>query len=651
MTTYTGTDNPDYLYGDYSSDDILEGKKGDDYLCGSSGNDTYIFNLGDGQDRIDDWGGVDTIQFGSGVTQENLEFQKNNEDLILKIKNTNDQITVQDFFYSYSTSYRIEKLKFADGTEKDLFTILNIGTASDLDDTLISNTQDSVVEAKKGNDVIIDFGGNDTYIFNLGDGQDAVTDSNGTDKIKFGAGISSADLIFERKDDDLIIRIKNTSDQLTVLYHFNDMWDSETQKYTYPCKIETLLFSDSSTLDLSTIQVIIAGTDGSDNIVGYALDDEIFEGKKGDDYISGYSGNDTYIFNIGDGQDRIYDSAGVDTIQFGSGITFDQLEFQKENSGYYDNLIIKINNSTDQIKIEYFLANYSTTYRIEKLKFADGAETDLLSVLNIGTASDSDDTLMTSSQDSIIEAKKGNDTITDLGGNDTYVFNSGDGQDIITDSNGTDKIKFGAGISSVDLIFERKDYDLIIRIRNSNDQITVLNYFSSSWNTNINEYTYFSKIETIVFSNGSTIDLSIIKAKIVGTDLDDSISTYYSDENILEGRKGNDSLYGSYGNDTYIFNLDDGQDRINDYSGSDTIQFGTGITQDHLVFEKDNNDLIIKIKNSTDQITINYFFSSTSDQIEKLKFIDGSEKDLLSLLDIGAHPIRMTFLSPVARIP
>src|SRR5207244_1771995 len=43
-------------------------------------------------------------------------------------------------------------------------------------------------------------------------------------------------------------------------------------------------------------------------------------GLGGNDTLNGGAGNDTYLLGVGDGKDVIVDSAGTDTVRFGSGI-------------------------------------------------------------------------------------------------------------------------------------------------------------------------------------------------------------------------------------------------------------------------------------------------------------------------------------------
>jgi hypothetical protein len=58
--TMQGTDEDDIIFGS-SGNDVLIGGKGDDILYGGKGNDFYIYQPGDGYDRIEDEGGTDTL--------------------------------------------------------------------------------------------------------------------------------------------------------------------------------------------------------------------------------------------------------------------------------------------------------------------------------------------------------------------------------------------------------------------------------------------------------------------------------------------------------------------------------------------------------------------------------------------------------------
>ena len=116
--TLKGDAGDDTLVG-YAGDDTLSGGTGNDSLQGDYGSDTYLFNKGDGNDIISDYGDsadIDTLKLGTGLTVANTVISRNDYDLKLSW-GTTDSVTLKDYFYSESSAtYRIEKIQFSDGT-------------------------------------------------------------------------------------------------------------------------------------------------------------------------------------------------------------------------------------------------------------------------------------------------------------------------------------------------------------------------------------------------------------------------------------------------------------------------------------------------------------------------------------------------------
>ena len=82
-----------------SGNDVLAGSTGDDTLAGGLGDDTYLFNRGDQNEIIQETGGEsDTLLFGEGITKEDLWFHQRNNSLVVTIADTNDDITVEDWY-------------------------------------------------------------------------------------------------------------------------------------------------------------------------------------------------------------------------------------------------------------------------------------------------------------------------------------------------------------------------------------------------------------------------------------------------------------------------------------------------------------------------------------------------------------------------
>ena len=120
--TQTGDENDNKLVGWYGNDilsggsgnDTLSGREGDDILNGGTGNDTlyggkgddtYTFTKNHGQDRIKDDhannanGNIIALQ---DFNSDELWFSKNGDNLIINHIGTDDQISVEDWFYSQS---------------------------------------------------------------------------------------------------------------------------------------------------------------------------------------------------------------------------------------------------------------------------------------------------------------------------------------------------------------------------------------------------------------------------------------------------------------------------------------------------------------------------------------------------------------------
>ncbi|MBQ7980619.1 MAG: hypothetical protein IJ305_03320, partial [Oscillospiraceae bacterium] len=103
VNALNGTGSVDILVGSVngeaisagSGDDILIGGEGNDTLYGGSDIDTYIFNLGDGNDVINEQSyasAADKVVFGEGVSAEDIEISRSGNNMIIKYSE-NDSIT------------------------------------------------------------------------------------------------------------------------------------------------------------------------------------------------------------------------------------------------------------------------------------------------------------------------------------------------------------------------------------------------------------------------------------------------------------------------------------------------------------------------------------------------------------------------------
>ncbi|MEQ9726987.1 calcium-binding protein, partial [Pseudomonas sp. WHRI 8822A] len=107
--------------------------------------------------------------------------------------------------------------------------------------------------------------------------------------------------------------------------------------------------------------------------------------------------------------------------------------------------------------------------------------------------------------------------------------------------------------------------------------------------------------------------------------------------------KGNDTLYGSYNADTYVFNLGDGHDTIieaGSYSDvTDVLRFGEGLAPESLWLQRDDNDLEILVIGSEDRVTISNWYMGGAHRVESFQAATGvtlTESRVQNLVDAMA---------------
>ncbi len=196
----------DTLYGK-DGDDTLVGGIGNDFLQGDKGSDTYVFKDEFGSDIInnfdEDKTSKDTTSFTDNTKKEDLSFLKQSNNLIISKKDTNNQITIQDFFKDdVNLNYTIDELKLKDGTiltGEQIVDIIFTPTNGDDDLSMFYANKDYSIDALDGDDTIITKNGKDTIY--AGRGDDRVESGANSDSIY---GEEGDDNIYGGDGDDII---------------------------------------------------------------------------------------------------------------------------------------------------------------------------------------------------------------------------------------------------------------------------------------------------------------------------------------------------------------------------------------------------------------------------------------------------------------
>jgi Ca2+-binding RTX toxin-like protein len=330
-----GQEGNDYVYG-RDGNDVMDGGVGNDYLSGEAGSDTYLFGRGSGVDTISNYdtsvGKTDTIQFGSGVMPSDVRVTRYNDNLILSINGTSDQLTVSSYFYNYTNGgYKLEQVRFAEGTVWDVAAIKA--------KVLIATEGVDWLKGYEGNDVLSGLGGNDTIYGDVGN--DTLDGGVGNDYLSGDGG----------------------DDTLYGQAGLDNLWGGSGNDLLYGGLDSDYLYGDAG-------NDVMDGGSGNDYVYGRDGND-VMDGGVGNDYLSGEAGSDMYLFGRGSGQDAINDydvtAGSSDKVKF-SGLNPIDLIFA--NNG--NNLNIQINNSSDLLTAHN--QNYSSTYQVEVFEAADGRQ-------------------------------------------------------------------------------------------------------------------------------------------------------------------------------------------------------------------------------------------------------------------------------------
>ncbi|WP_323690456.1 calcium-binding protein [Rhizobium sp. AN95] len=648
--TLVGTSANDSLDG-LEGADTISGGAGDDFADGGLGNDTYLFSRGDGRDVFFGNSGTDTLKLGSNIDKSDILvklYEINHQYLTLKISGTTDEISVVD----------VEKIEFADGTvwtEAQLYQVyadqnstsgddyihtydgddvINTGAG---DDQIYSEDGDDIISGGTGDDYADGNWGNDTYIFNRGDGRDVFDGSFETDTLRFGTNISPSDIIvrlMEANHSFLTLKIAGTTDEISVRdvekIEFADgtVW-TEAQLYQ--------VYADQNS---SSGDDYIHTYDGDDVINTGAGDDRIYSedgddiitGGMGDDYADGNWGNDTYIFNRGDGRDVFDGAFETDILRFGANISPSDIIVRLMEADHTF-LTLQIARTTDEVSVR----------DVEKIEFADGTiwtQSQLYQTYADQNSTSGDDYIHTSYLNDVINSGAGDDRIYGEAGDDIisggtgddyadggsgdniYIFNKGDGRDVFQGGIYNDTIRFGEGILPSDIVVRLNEADqtfFTLRISGSNDEISIRSVEKISFANGV--FWTEAQVHQIYADQNSTTGDDYLYfssgTAIVNTGAGDDRVIMYQGNDVIAGGIGDDYVDGNAGNDVYIFNRGDGKDVFYGSSGSDTLRFGPTIGLGDLrVFSGPSEWTTIFLPDTGDIVEIS--------SVEFVEFADGT---------------------------
>jgi Ca2+-binding RTX toxin-like protein len=528
----------------------LTGNALSNVLQGGAGNN--LLNGGSGDDDLYAGGGKDTVD--GGIGSDTLFLSGNRADYALTRPNATDTVFTGNG--ETITVRNVETVQFADQRLTWAETLANV--VSDLSDTLTGTADADILNGGKGNDTMIGYEGDDTYVVDsmadvivetadggndtvrvalasgsyqlganveyatvIGTGAAGVT-GNGLDNRLFGnqtanrldggagndlldGGLGNDQLIGGTGDDTYVVNTAGdiVTEGLNAGHDVVQVQFTAAGTYTLAANVEdAVIFTDLNGVNLTgnSGNNALTGGAGSNQLLG-GLGDDLLMGGGGRDTLDGGAGNDTAVF-----QGARADYTITRTV---SGTTTSTV----------------LTNTTDATDV-------ITVRGVETFQFAD--QSVALPELIAGVPSDLGDSLVGTDGADTLDGFKGNDTMTGLAGDDTYVVDAVGDQIIETEGGGTDKalITFAMGTYTLGAHVERG---------------------------------------TVAGTGAAGITGNALANRLTGNAAGNTLTGGAGDDT-LDGGLGADRLAGGTGNDTYIINT--AADVVTEASGEgdDTVQ-------------------------------------------------------------------------------
>ncbi|MEH2290991.1 beta strand repeat-containing protein, partial [Nostoc sp.] len=215
-------------------------------------------------------------------------------------------------------------------------------------DNLFGTPSNNIINGLTGDDTIKGNGGQDKFLFRLGDGDDTIADFGGigkgttptsavianVDTLQFkGSGLTAQNLQLTQNGNNLEVTFEKVAFTKVTLQNFklenldnlpasgsrpalsNIEFDGQTSPFDSfdvfdANSTQTSLFNKNTVTFLNDLNNNITGFDNSADVINGQGGDDIINGKSGNDLLRGGAGNDTLIG--GAGNDTLVGSAGAD---------------------------------------------------------------------------------------------------------------------------------------------------------------------------------------------------------------------------------------------------------------------------------------------------------------------------------------------------
>ena len=575
----TGTSLRDYILNT-GNNVTLNGGGGDDTIVGSNlYKELYQFAADGGHDYIKNFGKDDTLQITSGRI---TGMEASGTDMIVYVKSNVQSGTV--------TLGGAAGFNFG-GDTNTLGTFLTVTSES----TLVNRDDDVKVTGTGGSDYIINSGQNVTiqggsgadtiegsnfgevFAFSSADGNDVITNFGANDTLKITAGTFKS---MTTVGDDVVVSVQGAKYSGTVtLQDAAGLNLKRNGSNIYVDNVNQIVNTEDG--------VKVTGSGGADYIVTTG-ENVTVQSNGGSDTITGSDAySELFNFSSADGENVITNFSAGDSIRMTTGKT---MTWSKSG----DDVLVSLKGATKEGSILLQGAaglNFTKSGNVLTAVGVNEIVNGYDSIKVVGSTGR--DYIYNSGQGVSIQGGSGDDTIEGSTFAETFLFSSADGNDVITNFGANDTLKITAGtFKSMTTVGD----DVVVSVKGSKYSGTVtLQDAASLGLTRSGTSIYVKGIKQIT----NTEDKKIVE----GTSGNDYIVN--TGENVtLRGAAGNDTLTGSdeYG-DVFAFSSADGNNVITNFSANDTLRCTAGSIKATAI-SGDDYVLTLKGTNYTGTVTL-----------------------------------------------
>lgn len=537
--TATGTTGDD-VFTTLGGNDVVSGLDGNDTLDGGAGNDTL--HGGNGNDALVGGIGTDTLNGNAGDDVMTLDYRDTavggaGNDTYIIATTAEDQMTISNVRTAGSSE--IDRIVLPEGISPD-------------DITIISGQSESIVLMRGA-----------SYFLTLSNFLNGTNGQYEVDLIEFADGT-----VWTLAD--IMSRLAQSTFGGDAL-HGGGRADEVEGGH------------GNDTVNGRAGNDILHGDEGDDTLQGGAGDDTL-DGGLDRDRLEGGAGNDIYAFDEMSGTDTVVDTAGVDALSFGAGISAADVTLVRvlSNVAGGDNLIVMVGNGEAEITVQ---GHFGSTGAIERIQFSDGTVWNAADIaahvvderaavsINGSTTSSSysfalpgggaTNLTLTGSHDIDGTGNSGANIITGNAGNN--ILYGGAGVDTLIGGLGDDYYRVGEGVAQVN----PQNDGVVEAAGEGTDTVEVRNY----------HHTLAANVENMIVLgvNGRLLDgvtHAVIPRSLNGNSLDNVIDA----SNValigmteatplrINGYEGADTLIGSRFDDTYV--VDNTGDEVVEWSNT-----------------------------------------------------------------------------------